>query len=229
MAVHLQREIEKLKKMILSLGAKVEACVRDAVIAVQKSDWDLAQEVIRRDMQIDEVEVDVEEEALKILALYQPVAADLRYIVSVLKINQELERIGDLASNIAERAISLTRYTDCPFRPDFTEMADTAKMMLRQSLEALVDLDVKKAAHIRAHDDVVDDLNRKMFAEIQEEIRRHPDQVEPLIHLLSTARHLERIADLATNIAEEIIYMIKGLIVRHTAKGKSYYEQLEGI
>ncbi len=226
MGVHLQHEVDKLKKMILTLGSRVESSFRDAVISVQQSDWDLAQDVIQRDSQTDLMEVDVEEEALKILALHQPVATDLRFIIAVLKINRELERIGDLASNIAERGISLTRYPECPFRPDFTEMAQAAKEMLRKSLDALVNLDIEEASTVRSLDDVVDDLNRRMYDEIQAEIKKHPEQVDPLIHLLSTARHIERIADLATNISEEIIYMVKGRIVRHTAKGTGSYGPL---
>lgn len=217
MAVHLQKEIEKLKKMILRLGGRVETSFRDAVYSVQHCDWDLARRVIEQDLEIDYLEVDVEEEALKILALHQPVANDLRFIVAVLKINDELERIGDLSSNIAERAISLTKYGEWAYQVDFSEMAEITKTMLRQGLDALVNLDAELARDTCLKDDIVDNLNRQMINRLQEQIKATPERVEPLIHLLSTSRAIERVGDCTTNIAEDIIYMIKGQIVRHRA------------
>ncbi len=217
MAVHLQKEIEKLKKMILRLGGRVETSFRDAVYSVQHCDWDLARRVIEQDLEIDYLEVDVEEEALKILALHQPVANDLRFIVAVLKINDELERIGDLSSNIAERAISLTKYGEWAYQVDFSEMAEITKTMLRQGLDALVNLDAELARDTCLKDDIVDDLNRQMINRLQEQIKATPERVEPLIYLLSTSKAIERVGDCTTNIAEDIIYMIKGQIVRHRA------------
>ena len=215
MPKHLQREIENLKKNILVLGAKVEMAVHDATDAIEKRDGDLAQNVIDNDIQIDQQEVDVEEECLKILALHQPVAIDLRFIIAALKINNDLERIGDLAVNIAERAVFLATQPKPDISFDFSRMASIAQWMLKKSLDALVNLSVEFAREVCAADDKIDSMNREMYIKVQHAIRIHPEQMESLIHLLSVSRHLERIADHATNIAEDIIYMIEGEIVRH--------------
>jgi len=215
---HLQRALDKLKRSIYSLSGMVEESVRDAVRALDRRDSRLAQKVIDADLEIDHAEVDVEEECLKILALHQPVAIDLRFIVAVLKINNDLERIGDLAVNIAERAQFLATHekVDIPF--DFAGMAEKAQAMVKQSLDALVNLDAGAALAVCAADDEVDAMNRQMYLQVGEGIREHPDQVESLTHLLSVSRHLERIADHATNIAEDVIYMVRGEIVRHQAE-----------
>lgn len=215
MSMHLQKEIENLKKRILELGAVVEESVRQAVTAIEKRDARLATAVIERDAEIDHLEVIVEEECLKIMALHQPVAIDLRFIIAVTKINSDLERIGDLAVNIAERAVYLATQPriDIPF--DFAGMAESAQQMLRESLDALVNLDGRLARRVSAEDAEVDRINRDMYAQVKDGIRSHPDHLDSLIHLLSVSRHLERIADHATNIAEDVIYMIEGVIVRH--------------
>ncbi len=218
MPKHLQRALEKLKRSVLSLSGMVEESVRDAVLALERRDARLAEKVIEADLEIDHAEVDVEEECLKILALHQPVAIDLRFIVAVLKINNDLERIGDLAVNIAERAQFLATHAkvDIPF--DFAGMAEKAQAMVTQSLDALVNLDAKAALAVCAADDEVDAMNRQMYLQVRQGMRDHPDQLESLTHLLSTSRHLERIADHATNIAEDVIYMVQGEIVRHQAE-----------
>lgn len=218
MSQHLQREIEKLKRLILSLTAVVEDRVRQAVKSVKERNEDIAQKVISGDMEIDQREVDIEEECLKLLALHQPVAADLRFIVAVLKINNDLERISDLAVNIAERAAYLARQPkiDVPF--DFPLMAEKAQTMLRMSLDALVNWQPSLAMEVCAMDDEVDAINRDMYNQVKDEIRQHPENLDSLIHLLSVSRHLERIADHATNVAEDVIYMVEGKIVRHRAE-----------
>lgn len=215
MPVHLQREIEKLKKKILYLGAIVEERLRMAVEALEQRNRSLAKQVIENDLEIDKMEVDVEEECLKTLALHQPVAVDLRYIIAVLKINNDLERIGDLAVNMAERAafLSTQRKLEIPF--DFPGMAEKVQSMLKRSLDALVKMDANLAREVCASDDEVDAMNRGMYIQVQEGIRKNPEHLESLVHTLSASRHLERIADLATNIAEDVIYMIEGEIVRH--------------
>jgi len=215
MVRHLDREVERLKKLILSLCAVVEGSVQRAVQAVQMRNAELGEQVIARDEEIDQMEVDVEEEGLKILALYQPVATDLRYVIAMLKINNDLERIGDEAVNIAERAVYLaqTRPADISF--DFVVMAEKTQAMLRHSLDALVNHDTDLARAVGLADDEVDELNRHMYRTVQAAIRQRPEEVECLIHMLSISRHLERIADYATNIAEDVIYLIDGEIVRH--------------
>ncbi len=218
----LTKEIEKLKRMLLALSAVVEESLQKGVRALETRDNELAQQVIREDIKIDEMEVELEEEGLKILALHQPVAIDLRFIVAVLRINSDLERIGDLAVNLAERASFLSSREQYRVLPevsvDLTKMAEKAKEMVRQSLDALVNLDPGLAREVLEADNIVDAMNREMFQLIYDRIRETPDRVEGLIHLLSATRHLERVADHATNIAEDVIYMITGEIVRHQAE-----------
>ncbi len=221
MSKHLHREIENLKKRILSLGAKVEENVYNAVRSLEERNRDLAEGVLESDTDVDRMEVDVEEECLKVLALYQPVASDLRFIIAILKINSDLERVGDLAVNIAERSLFLAtrEKLDIPF--DFTKMMDKTRDMLRMSLDALVNRDAKLAHSVILADDEVDSYNREMYALVQKAICEKPERLESLIHLLSCSRHLERIADHATNIAEDVIYMVDGEIVRHNAEDYS--------
>lgn len=215
MTAHFVREIEALKKRILGLSTVVEESVFKAVRAVSEFDAVTAEAIIRGDVQIDASEVEVEEECLKILALYQPVAADLRFIVAVLKINNDLERIGDLAVNIAQRVSKLSTLPRVKITFDLAKMADRVKGMLRKSLQALVNLDKVVAEEVCASDDAVDDMNREMHREIHELIRKDVEHVENYILYLSVSRNLERIADHATNIAEDVIYMTEGEIIRH--------------
>lgn len=218
MTVHMKREIDRLKQMLLSLCSLVEDSLRQAVKSIKEQNASLATRVIETDVQIDHMEVDVEEECLKILALYQPVAIDLRFIITALKINNDLERIGDLAVNLAERSqfLATQKKIDVPF--DFDAMTEKTESMLRKSLDALVNMDSGLAYEVCAADDEVDAMNRQMFHTVQQQIRTDPKQVEPLIHLLSASRHLERVADHATNIAEDVIYMLEGKIIRHKAE-----------
>jgi phosphate transport system protein len=218
MTVHMKREIGKLKKMLLSLCDVVESSFVQAVKSIKQKDSTLAKKVIEADVEIDQMEINLEEECLKILALYQPVAIDLRFIITALKINSDLERIGDLAVNIAERSEFLAKQkkVDIPF--DLDKMAEKTQLMLRNSLKALVDMNCDLALRVCADDDEVDNMNRRMFEIVQDRIRAHPEHIEPLIHLLSASRHLERIADHATNIAEDVVYMVEGKIVRHKAE-----------
>lgn len=215
MTTHLQREIDGLKKKILVMGAEVEDSLRKAVDALVKRDQKLADDVIRCDETLDQMEIEIEEECLKILALHQPVAIDLRYVIAILKINNDLERIGDLAVNIAERAGYIACHAAIDLPLDFQGMAEITQLMLKRSLDSLVNLDTHLARQVRASDDEVDDMNRHMYDLIQDYIRQNPDRVAESIHLLSSSRHLERIADSATNIAEDVIYMVEGEIVRH--------------
>ncbi len=215
MAKHLLREIDKLKKMILALSAVVEVNVQKAVRAIEELDRDLANEVLGTDEEIDRTEVEVEEECLKILALHQPVAIDLRFIIAVQKINNDLERIGDLAVNIAERALFLCDEDRIAAPFELVDMCQKTLAMLRKSLDALMNLDSDMAREVRAADDEVDEINREMYMRISERIQADPAHAMPLLSYLSASRHLERIADYATNIAEDVIYMIEGEIVRH--------------
>lgn len=212
---HLRREVDRLKRKLLVLSAYVEESVQRAVKSVSERDEKLAQRVIETDFEIDEMEVDVEEDCLKILALYQPVAIDLRFIIAVLKINNDLERIGDLAVNIAERAVSLSKQAriDSPF--DFQTMAERVQKMLQKALDALVNGDEKLAREVLVSDDEIDEMNRQMYDSIKLGIRQSPENVDTLIQVLAISRNLERIADHTSNIAEDVIYMVDGDIIRH--------------
>ncbi len=215
MSKHIRREIATLKKEILALGAAVEEILYKAMKSLEKRDKALAEQVMEEDTVIDQMEVEIEEDCLKVLALHQPVAIDLRLIIAILKINNDLERVGDLAVNIAERAAFLATREKIDIPLDFMKMADIARDMLKKSLDALVSEDSALAHKVCGMDDAVDAINREMYILIQDEIRKDPSKMESLIHLLSVSRHLERVADLATNIAEDVIYMIDGEIVRH--------------
>ncbi len=209
------REIHKLKEKLLLIGGKVEDILKQAVIAVEKLDPDTARQVIERDREIDYAEVDLEEECLKVLALHQPVAGDLRFIVTVLKVNNDLERIADLASNLASNAIFIADQprVPCPF--DFPQMVSLTRSMLKDALDALVEQSPSKAMSVCQSDDAVDALNRSMYERVKQEIRNRPDAAGPLINHMNISRCFERIADLSTNIAEDVIYLVSGEIVRH--------------
>jgi len=211
----LAREIDRLKQRILLLGGRVESSLRQAVKAVRERDTALARSVIDTDEEIDQQEVELEEECLKILALHQPVAIDLRFIVAVLKINNDLERVGDLATNIADHAIFLSERPPIAFPFDFEAMAERVQEMLRLSLDALVNQSSSAAQRVRLADDEVDRLHHETYAAVEDLIRRHPEQLESAINLIGLSRRLERVADQATNIAEDVIYLVEGEIVRH--------------
>jgi phosphate transport system protein len=216
MSQHIHGEIEKLKRRVLSLSGVVESSLEKATAAVLRNDTDLADEVIAADEGVDEMEVEIEEECLKILALYQPVATDLRFVVAVLKLNNDLERVGDLAVNIAEQ-VQAVKTADPTVRPHvLPTMIDRVRDMFKQSLDALINLDADAARAVGAADDEVDDMHRGMFGYVVRAMKENPAHAEVLIHFLSISRYLERIADHATNIAEDVIYMTEGDIVRHT-------------
>ena len=215
MSRHLQIELENLKKKLLALAAIIETAVRDATLSIEKRDSELAQKIIDDDINIDHTEVEIEEDCLKVLALHQPVAVDLRFIVAVLKINNDLERIGDLAVNIAERAVFLAGQSKVNISIDLVDMTHNTQSMLKKSIDALINHDAELAHKVCASDDIVDQMNRQMYLKVQEAIMKNPEQISSLIHLLSASRHLERIADHTTNIAEDVIYMIEGQIIRH--------------
>ncbi len=215
MKVHLHKEIEHLKKDILILGSMVESALRHAVDAVIDKDVGKAEKIVENDTYVDRREIEIEEECLKILALYQPVATDLRYVVACLKVNNELERIGDLGANIARRVLAIADSPDIELCVDFEPMMDITRQMLKRALDSLIYMDVDLAMEVMAQDDIVDEYNSKMFTDLQKYIRANPERTEYYINLLNVSRHLERIADCATNISEDVIYMIKGEIVRH--------------
>ncbi|MBT8338818.1 MAG: phosphate signaling complex protein PhoU [Desulfatitalea sp.] len=215
MSKHLHRELDKIKKKMLSLGALVEERARMALQAVESREADLAEKIIHSDWEVDEMEVEIEEECLKLLALYQPVAVDLRFIIAIIKINNDLERIGDEAVNIAQRVQVIAKRPPLQFVFDYAPMANRAQDMLKMSLDALVNLDVDLAFKVITMDDEVDKIQVEAYQQIKATIKDNPDRVSYLINLLLISRHLERLADHSTNIAEEVIHLIEGEIVRH--------------
>ncbi|MDH7515124.1 MAG: phosphate signaling complex protein PhoU [Bacteroidota bacterium] len=218
MSLHFHREIEGIKKKMLALSAIVEEGLRTAIRSIMTDDRGLAEQVIANDTEIDAMEIAIEEECLKILALYQPVAGDLRFIVSVLKMNNDLERIGDLATNIAEHAFEISDAKPVRIPPELSTMTDKAAAMVKMSLDALVEQDAAQAQRVCIIDDEVDELNRLLSRRVKDEIRAHPENLDPMLALLGVARHLERVADHATNIAEDVVYLVQGTIIRHGGK-----------
>jgi phosphate transport system protein len=216
MTKHFERQIDKLKTMLLRLGGCVEEALERAIQAIETKDANLAQQVIDGDRRIDMMEVDLEEECLHALALYQPVAADLRFVISVVKINSDLERIADLATNIAEQALFMIEEPvegEVPF--DLTEESIWVRRMVKQSLDCLVNNDLELADVVSTSDNHVDELHREIYLRLKSTIREHPEGAERLIPYLSISRYLERIADHAVNIVEDVLYMALGEIRRH--------------
>ncbi len=215
MTKHFRRELEGIKKRVLTLGSLVEDRVRTAGTAIASMDAEAATAIIRSDHEIDQMEVELEEECLKVLALHQPVAVDLRFIISVIKINNELERIGDQAVNIAQRIEVIARRPRPPFSFDYAVMSEKVIRMLKMSLDALVNLDVDLAYKVIMLDDAVDLIKKEAYDKIKQAIQELPERVGYYINLLLISRHLERLADHCTNIAEEVIYLVEGEIFRH--------------
>lgn len=216
MSLHLQSDLDNLKKEVVQLGNMVEAAISNAILALTDRRPELAEKVFVDEDLIDKKEVKIEEECLKILALHQPVAVDLRFIVVVLKVNNDLERMGDFAENVARRAVFLSAEDPIPCPVAFTDtMSKSIREMVRASLDALVNLDIALANKVIEMDDIVDDINRQMYTELQALMKKDPETIERAVGLLSTSRYLERIGDLATSIAEDVIFMVNGEVVRH--------------
>jgi len=215
MGAHLHREIDRLKKILTQLCGVVEEQVQLAVQALLERDEGLARRVIAKDRAIDQSEVDIEEECLKTLALHQPVATDLRLIVAALKINNDLERMGDLAVNIANKALRFSEqpHMEIPF--DLEGMGRKTQAMLRDSLDSLISLNAELAADVCTRDDEVDDMKRDIRERAEILMSEQPERITSYLILLAVSRNLERIADHATNIAEDVVYMVEGRIIRH--------------
>lgn len=217
MTKHLKNDLARLEQRLQSLSQKVEFAVKRSIVALRTGNTEVALEVIAGDHEIDEAEVEIEEECLKLLALHQPVANDLRFTAACLKINNDLERIGDLAVNIAERSASLDRVLPFEVPSELEPMSEQTAGMLRMALEAFLKGDVELAMSVRREDNLVDEANRKIIGMMVEHMKTASDQVDDALLILSASKNLERIADHATNIAEDVIYMVEGEIVRHQA------------
>lgn len=208
------REIEVLKKRFLSLGALVEDRVRKACMVIATRDPDLAEKIINSDWEIDEMEIEIEEECLKILALHQPVARDLRLLIAIIKINNELERIADIAVNISKRIQTINKSSTMTFNIDYSEMSAKVMSMLKMCLDALVSENADLARQVFIDDDEVDEMRNQVYHRIVKRMNDEPGHAACLLNLYLLSRHLERIGDRATNIAEEVIYLVEGEIVR---------------
>lgn len=215
MTIHFDFDMDKLKKEILGLSSMVEKNLHEAVQSVEDRNKELAYEVQRSDRAIDLKEVEIEDGCLKILAIHQPVAIDLRFIVAVLKINNDLERIGDLAGSIAKSGVHLPPSEEIKFHFDFHLMSQKVKKMLHDSLTALMDLDFLLAKKVCIADDEIDEIHHNTYKMLKENFIKYPNNIDSLMTILGISRNLERIADLATNIAEDVIYMVEGSIIRH--------------
>lgn len=215
MSAPLDRDLEQLKKSILGIGALVEDAIAKASLALLDRRVDLTQQVVDGDKEIDRREVEVEQECLRLLALHHPVASNLRFVVTVLKVNNDLERIGDIAANIAKRSRELAQGKELPRPAELHVMVDGCRTMLKNALDAFVFEDVALARKVVHQDDQVDDGHRAMFDGLQERMAGDAADVPAAVRLLGVSRHLERLADLSTNIAEDVIFMIEGKIVRH--------------
>ncbi len=215
MSKHFSREITAIQTRLLTLFGVVEQMISDATRALCNREYDRANHVLARDKRVDAEEVMIEEECLKVLALHQPVAGDLRQITAILKIIADLERIADLACNIAERAASVRPYPYFPTPDQLPVMAQEATEMVRRALNAFVGHDIMLARQVILDDATVDKLNRGIILELKAIMKTDGELVEPALHYFSASKHFERIADHAENIAEDVIYMISGEIIRH--------------
>lgn len=222
MSIHLIRDLESLHRDILSMCAVVEEMIDRAVESLSHPSLDASVELARRDDEIDQWDVRIEEECLKILALHQPVAIDLRRIATVLKIAGELERVADLGVHIAERAAALVGRPDVEVPAKLQQMSRIALDMLHRAIDSYVELDSRLARNVCAQDDTVDQFNREIILELTARMKAAPDSIDPVMHLFSASRNVERVADHATNIAEDVVYLVEGEIIRHrTATEKS--------
>jgi phosphate transport system protein len=222
---HFQRELEKLKESLLRMAALVEKIITDSMQSLVKRDSDLAQKTISGDGPINTLEIEIEETCLKLLALRQPMAVDLRFITMAMKIITDLERMGDQAVNIAERAVSLNQEPQLKPYIDIPRMAEIVQTMVKDAIDSFVNRDSKLARDICARDDLVDGLNDQVFRELLTYMVADSKTITRSVHLVIVSRCLERIADHATNIAEDVIYMIDAKIIKHNADAK---EESEG-
>ena len=227
MSKHLQNDVDLLHRRLMALFGVVEQMADKSVRALCEDRVELAQEVIDTDPKVNETEVEIEEDCLKILALHQPVAADLRRVATVLKINSDLERIADLACNIAERARCMHQHAYFPIPDQLTSMVRQSTLMVKMALDSFVNSDVDLAKRVIQLDQSVDDYNLAVINDLTELMQQDHQYVEPALHCFSASRHVERIADHAENIAEDVIYLVDGDIVRH--RHESYESGADSI
>ena len=215
MTKHLERDLNQLSDQISDLGALVSESTSKCMVMLQTFDRGIAKEIVETEARVNTTEVEIEEECLKVLALHQPVAGDLRFLIVVLKVNNDLERMGDQVVNIAERVSFLADKERVVADLDFVAMGDIASRMVSQSVKALVKRDSLMAREVLAMDDDLDAMHARTYRVIQDVMAGNPDIVIPAVSYLTISSNLERLGDLATNIAEEIIFMEEGEVIRH--------------
>jgi len=214
---HFDDELKSLKEKILRMGGLAEEQVQGSLRALIERDSDLARKIIADDRQVNTLDVEVDEDCLRLLALQQPTARDLRFITTAMKISTELERISDLAENICERAIELNEEPQLKPYIDIPRMANWSLRMVKEALNAFVTGDANLARKVCTDDDFVDDLTHQLFRELLSFMLENPKTITRAIRITFIAKYLERIADHATNVAELVVYMVEGKIIRHTA------------
>jgi phosphate transport system protein len=215
MRIHLDRDLNDLRCKLLAQAGAVERAVSDSIKSLRKRDAQLANQVIAGDNAIDETENRIEDECLKIIALHQPVATDLRRLAGILKMNADLERMADLATDISERTLRLTELKPIEIPAKLQEMAELTTTMMSQSVESFFEMDAGQARRVCRMDAQVDRENAEIIQELIETMKKSPELIETALSLFSATRHLERIADHATNIAEDVVYIVEGKIIRH--------------
>lgn len=213
---HFDEELKTLKEKILRMGAMVEEQVAYAIKALVERDSDLAHRVIENDHRVNALDVEIDEDCLRLIALHQPMAGDLRFITTAMKISTELERMSDLAENISERAIELNEEPQLKPYIDIPRMAERAQRMLKESLDAFVNRNSDLARKVCRDDDFMDDLNQQIFRELLSFMLEDPHSISRAIRISFISKYLERIADHATNVAELVVYLVEGKIIRHT-------------
>ena len=218
---HFDEELAALKSTLLRMGALVEEQIQEALRALMNRDHALAKQVIENDRRVNTLDVEVDEACLQLLALYQPAARDLRFITTAMKISTELERMSDLAENICERAIELNEEPQLKPYSDIPRMAEKARRMVWNSLDAFVKWDAELARKVLDNDDEVDDITEQLFREFLSFMIENPHTISRAIRLSFIAKYIERIADHATNIGELVVYMVEGRIIRHTVPPQS--------
>jgi phosphate transport system protein len=217
---HFQQELDGLKTTLIKMGSVVEENINNAIKAILERDEVLAKKVIESDDRVNTLEIEIDNAIVDMLALQQPVASDLRFIIAAQKINNDLERIGDHAVNLAESAITLMKSNKLELLLEIPKMAAVTKMMLRFALDSFILLDSKMARQVLETDDQIDELNRAMTAQVIDLLKSDKKMVEPGLALIRISQNLERVADMATNIAEEVIYRTQAVVVKHHAEEK---------
>jgi len=214
---HFELELDQLRTMLIRMGSLVEEQIDCAVKAITEADVTLARLVMQRDKKVDEYDNSLDQQCLRIFALTQPVAMDLRLLMAALKINNELERIGDIAVNLAERVEPLRAYQDFVRTTYLKRMADAAREMVKSAIDSFVNNDPALARKVLESDDFIDNLDRETFNLMVKTMKESPEFVEPAAHVIILSRHIERLADHATNISEDVIFLVNARIIKHHA------------